>query len=86
MSAIFTMQVTVEPKEDVTIEGVAPHVPSGSEVAGALFDQVADWTKHEAQLGWRVTTMTVSQEPVPEGPPPPSSRAGGGYLVDIEED
>lgn len=84
MTAIFAMQVTVEPKDEV--DGRPGYVPDAATIGSELFDLVADRTKHGDEYPFRVTTLTINPEPVTDqGPPPPSSRAGGGYLVDIEE-
>ena len=49
--------LTVEAKDDITGEGVSPHLPAPGEVAAALSDSIADLTKHDGQLGWRVVVV-----------------------------
>ncbi len=49
--------LTVEAKDDVTGEGVSPHLPAPGEVEAALTDRIAAITKHDGQLGWRVVQV-----------------------------
>lgn len=49
--------ITVEPKEDVTADGVSPSEPSEEELAARLTDVLADVTKHDSMTGWRVVRV-----------------------------
>lgn len=62
MSTIFTMQVTVEPKDEYGDNGAPGFIPDAVTVGSDLFDMVADWTKHESRLPYRVTTLAINQE------------------------
>jgi hypothetical protein len=53
----FILIVTVEEKEDVTLDNQEPELPTGAELAVTVHDHMADITKHEAQLGWRITAV-----------------------------
>jgi hypothetical protein len=46
--------ITVEEKDGDTGEGVHPALPAIGDVAFHLADRVADDTKHDGRLGWRV--------------------------------
>jgi hypothetical protein len=46
--------VHVEEKEDVTGEGVVPGLPEPADLASQLTDILADVTKDDGYLGWRV--------------------------------
>lgn len=54
---IFNARIGVEPKE--TFGDGEGHIPDGGEIASELFDMLADWTKHEARLPFRVVTLAV---------------------------
>lgn len=53
----FLVSMTIEPKEDVTIEGVLPALPSRADLAAYLESMLADKTKHEGLIGWRVISV-----------------------------
>lgn len=55
----FTVLVDVEPKEDVTSEGIRPSMPSAGELSSRLNDVLADQTKHDEQTGWRVLRVRL---------------------------
>lgn len=55
----------IEPKEDVTGEGVQPVMPAPADVASWAGDRLNDWSKHEGQIGWRITRVI----PVDDGGP-----------------
>jgi hypothetical protein len=64
MAVIITLAVRVEAKEDVTTEGRQPYVATPDELASYADDRLGDLTKHDGQLGWRTTSVTVvSAEP-----------------------
>lgn len=50
----YLLRVTIEPKEDVTIENAAPQLPASEAAASYLEDNLADLTKHDGLIGWRV--------------------------------
>jgi hypothetical protein len=52
------LTVTVEEKDGVTPDGVVPELPFGAEVASVIRDEMADSTKRNMQLGWRVTEVS----------------------------
>jgi hypothetical protein len=58
------MRLTLEPKDEWGDNGQPGHVPGAAQVGSDLFDKLADWTKHEAQLPYRVTTMAIDPEEV----------------------
>jgi hypothetical protein len=53
----YELRVTAEPKDDVTGEGVPPGLPLPGDLASRMQDLLADVTKHDGQLGWRVTAV-----------------------------
>jgi len=60
MATTYNFSLTLEPKDEWGETGAPGHVPDAGQVGSDLFDQLADWTKHEAQLPYRVTTMTIT--------------------------
>lgn len=63
---IFNARIGVEPKESFGDGGGEGHVPDGLAIGSALFDMLADWTKHEASLPFRVVSLAFDQEGAPE--------------------
>jgi hypothetical protein len=59
MAVIITLAIRVEAKEDDTTEGVHPWVATPEELASHAEDILGDVTKHDGQLGWRTTSVTV---------------------------
>lgn len=57
---IFNARIGIEPKESFG-DGEG-HVPDAVTIGSALFDMLADWTKHEAELPFRVVTLAIDQE------------------------
>ena len=55
--AIHRVDLTIEAKEDETGDGIAPRVPALAESVARLHDTVADNTKHDTMIGWRVTSV-----------------------------
>jgi len=55
--AFHRVDLIIEAKEDETIDGVPPGVPGTGASAEFTENLLADVTKHEAQLGWRVTRV-----------------------------
>lgn len=55
--ALHRVDLIIEAKEDETIDGVPPGVPGTSASAEFAENLLADVTKHEAQLGWRITRV-----------------------------
>ena len=55
--AVHRLDLIIEAKEDETIEGVPPGFPAPAESAEFAQNLLADVTKHEAMLGWRVTRV-----------------------------
>jgi hypothetical protein len=53
--------VTVEAKDEYGDDCVPGHLPANGDVAFALADRVADETKHDSRLGWRVISMDEVQ-------------------------
>jgi hypothetical protein len=61
----YELRVTAEPKDDVTIEGVRPALPLPGDLASRLQDVLADVTKHDGLLGWRVTAVRPADGSLP---------------------
>jgi hypothetical protein len=53
----FLVSMTIEPKEDVTIEGEEPGLPDRAALASYLESNLADQTKHDGGIGWRIITV-----------------------------
>jgi hypothetical protein len=53
----YLLRVTAERKDDETIEGVPPGLPLPGDLASRVQDVLADVTKHDGQLGWRVIAV-----------------------------
>lgn len=53
----YLLIFTVEEKEDATTDGQEPELPTTAGLAVTAQDHLADITKHDAQLGWRVTAV-----------------------------
>lgn len=49
--------VWVETKEETTVDGVEPVLPTPAELGARLTDVLADQTKHDATIGWRITAV-----------------------------
>jgi hypothetical protein len=56
----YTVLVDVDPKEDVTGEGIRPSLPSAGALSSRLTDVLADVTKHDGMVGWRVLRVRVA--------------------------
>ena len=54
----YLLRFTVEEKDDVTLDGQEPELPVAAALAVTVQDHLADITKHDAGLGWRVTAVT----------------------------
>ena len=70
----YPVLVVVQPREDVTGEGVPPEVPDPDAMCSRLSDVLGDVTKHDGRLGWRVVRLTSMLSPLPPpaaSPPPP---------------
>lgn len=59
---IFNARVGVEPKESFGDGDSEGFVPDGTTIGSDLFDMLADWTKHEARLPFRVVSLAFDQE------------------------
>lgn len=59
----------IEPKEDQTLEGVQPGLPTGAGLASYLDDILGDRTKHDGNLGWRVIGAKATIHPASSGGP-----------------
>jgi hypothetical protein len=55
----------IEPKEDVTGEGVELGMPAPADAALWMENLLLDWSRHEGQIGWRITRVI----PVDDGGP-----------------
>jgi hypothetical protein len=65
MATTYTMRLTLEPKDEFGENyDQAGHVPDAAQVGSDLFDKLADWTKGERTLPYRVTTLAIDPEPV----------------------
>jgi hypothetical protein len=53
----FLVSMTIEPKQDVTIEGGEPGLPDRASLASYLESSLADQTKHDGGIGWRVISV-----------------------------
>jgi hypothetical protein len=60
MAVTITLTVFVEAKEDDTAEGVHPYVATPEELASHAEDILGDVTKHDGQIGWRVTRVDLA--------------------------
>jgi hypothetical protein len=58
----YLLAVEVEEKEDETLDGVRPDLPGAPQLCARLTDVLADVTKHDGQLGWRVTLVRPAEE------------------------
>jgi|SRR6516165_5446869 hypothetical protein len=56
---IVQVDLTLEPKEDETGDGVQPGLPGLAEAARVAEDILADETKTHGGLGWRVTRVQL---------------------------
>lgn len=54
--------IVIEPKEDVTGEGVQPNDPTTNEAATWMADVLSNWSKHEALIGWRVMAIITEDD------------------------
>jgi hypothetical protein len=54
----YLLRVTAEEKEDVTGDGQEPELPTTAGMAVVLQDHLTDITKHDGQLGWRITAVS----------------------------
>ena len=50
----ITLLIDIEEKEEPSNEVVLPWPPTATELASRLTDELADVTKHDRLLGWRV--------------------------------
>lgn len=65
MATTYIMRLTLEPKDEWGENFDQPgRVPDAAQVGSDLFDKLADWTKHERELPYRVTTLAIDPEPV----------------------
>lgn len=53
----FLVSITIEPKEDVTTEDEEPGFPDRADLASYLESNLADQTKHDGGIGWRVISV-----------------------------
>jgi hypothetical protein len=53
----YVVAVEVEAKDAVTYENVAPGLPAPLALASRLSDVLADETRSDALIGWRVTVV-----------------------------
>ncbi len=49
--------IWVEAKEETTGEGAEPAIPAPEELSRRLTDVLADQTKHDGTIGWRVVSV-----------------------------
>jgi len=60
--ATIVLAVTVQEKDEPTIDGVAPQLPPEELLALVISDHMGDMTRREAAYGWRVMDV---REPRP---------------------
>jgi hypothetical protein len=60
MRIIMPVDLEIEPKEDETGEGVQPGIPSESELASYLRDLLADTTKRDERIGYRILRVDTA--------------------------
>lgn len=54
---IMVTYVAIEPKEDVTQDGLPPGLPTGADFDSYLSSYLADQTKHDGSIGWRILSV-----------------------------